>query len=64
MADKQAILGLAVPDLVNQLVNPYCVDDDGVVSTVAAIKNDPHLSDAQKSAMLEIYNGFTSGGDS
>ncbi len=28
MADKQEILGLAVPDLVDQLVNPYCIDDE------------------------------------
>ncbi len=27
MADKQEILGLAVPDLVNELVNPWCIDD-------------------------------------
>ena len=30
MADKQAILAAAVPDLVNRLVTPNCVDDDGV----------------------------------
>lgn len=29
------------------------------VDTVAAIKQDPKLSDAQKVAMLEIYKGFT-----
>jgi hypothetical protein len=29
MSDKQAILGLAVPDLVNRLVNPICVDVAG-----------------------------------
>ena len=27
MADKQEILGLAVPDLVNELINPWCIDD-------------------------------------
>ena len=32
MADKQEILRLAVPDLVQQLVNPACVDEDGNVS--------------------------------
>lgn len=39
MADKQEILKLAIPDLVNQLVNPKCVDD-----------NDMPLPDAQQPA--------------
>ena len=30
MADKQKILATAVPDLVSRLVNPLCVDADGV----------------------------------
>lgn len=30
MADKQAVLAKAVPDLVNRLVNPICVTKDGV----------------------------------
>lgn len=30
MADKQEILNLAVPDLVGQLVNPACVNDEGM----------------------------------
>lgn len=29
MGDKQAILSEAVPDLINSLVTPNCVDDDG-----------------------------------
>ena len=29
MADKQEILQLAVPDLIEQLVNPKCFDEDG-----------------------------------
>lgn len=33
---------------------------DGIqIDTAAAIRNDPKLSDNQKAAMLEIYNGFT-----
>lgn len=32
MGDKQEILALAVPDLVDRLVNPICVDKDGVAS--------------------------------
>ncbi len=33
MADKQEILELAVPDLVKRLVNPNCVDDEGVAAS-------------------------------
>lgn len=32
MADKQQILAAAVPDLVNRLVTPNCVDDKGVAT--------------------------------
>jgi len=32
MADKQEILALAVPDLVNALVNPKCINTDGTVA--------------------------------
>lgn len=36
------------------------LDVDGeVIDTPAAIRSDPKLSESQKSAMLEIYNGFT-----
>lgn len=34
MADKQAILAVAVPDLVEALVNPPCLDDAGMVAAV------------------------------
>jgi len=34
------------------------------LSTEAAIKQDPALSDSQKAAMLEIYKGFTDAGAS
>ena len=33
MADKQQILGAAIPDLVNRLVDPICVNPDGSDST-------------------------------
>ncbi len=36
MADKQSILRLAVPDLVERLVNPPCIDDGGVVRSPPA----------------------------
>ena len=37
------------------------MDDELVESsdTETAVRNDPDLTDAQKSAMLEIYRGFT-----
>jgi hypothetical protein len=41
MADKQEILNLAIPDLVNQLVNPYCVDDSGMRLPDAQQPADP-----------------------
>lgn len=34
-----------------------------VVDTATAIRQDPRLSDTQKAAMLEIYKGFTDGGN-
>lgn len=39
MGDKQAYLGAAVPDLVNRLVNPNCIDANGGVigSSVAGV---------------------------
>src|SRR5215208_835209 len=33
MADKQQILAAAIPDLVNRLVDPICVNQDGSDST-------------------------------
>jgi hypothetical protein len=41
MADKQEILKLAVPDLAQQLVNPLCVDDDGVALPADQQPTDP-----------------------
>lgn len=38
--------------------------DDKVASdTETALRGDPNLTDAQKSAMLEIYRGFTKGSE-
>jgi len=36
MSDKQLILGTAVPDLVDRLVNPACIDADGLQHPAAA----------------------------
>lgn len=38
-------------------------DDETAMSTEDAIRHDDKLSNAQKTAMLEIYKGFTSGDD-
>ncbi len=41
MADKQAILSLAVPELIASLINPACLDDKGVPSETPATPDDP-----------------------
>ena len=41
MADKQAILNLAVPDLVEKLVNPLCLDAEGAPIDSALQPTDP-----------------------
>lgn len=42
MGDKQAILALAVPDLVRGLVNPLCIDDTGAPApTQPLLPTDP-----------------------
>jgi hypothetical protein len=42
MADKQEILGLAVPELVRQLANPLCIGEDGLpVAQQPASADDP-----------------------
>ena len=37
-------------------------DTTSEIDTASAIRQDPKLNDAQKSAMLEIYKGFTDEG--
>lgn len=43
----------------------WLTGDDGdsskKIDAAAAIRNDPKLTEAQKTAMLEIYKGFTAG---
>jgi hypothetical protein len=48
MADKQAILGGAVADLVRSLVNPSCVDKSGKVVSTPAKPSDPCPKDSQR----------------
>ncbi|XYH96950.1 hypothetical protein ACMHYB_55795 [Sorangium sp. So ce1128] len=40
MADKQEILGFAIPDLVQGLVNPRCINEDGESTTVGSPNED------------------------
>jgi hypothetical protein len=63
MADKQEILKLAVPDLVTQLVNPLCVDDDGVPLDSASQPADPLAdcppgSEREFDPILDIHVGI------
>ena len=38
-------------------------EDDGGVDTESVIRQDPKLTNAQKSAMLELYRGFAGEGE-
>ncbi|MEZ4437818.1 MAG: hypothetical protein R3B72_01925 [Polyangiaceae bacterium] len=53
MADKQEILNLAVPDLVNELINPKCVDDNGMPLQAAQQPTDP-LQDCPAGSQREF----------
>jgi len=55
MADKQAILAAAVPDLVNRLVTPDCVDDAGV-STGVTVDAAGECPDGSKPEFPPIRN--------
>ncbi|MBK8253670.1 MAG: hypothetical protein IPK82_13510 [Polyangiaceae bacterium] len=61
MADKQAILALAVPDLVKGLVNPGCVDPNtGTITSVPAGPLDkcPAGTDREFEPVLDIHVGI------
>jgi hypothetical protein len=63
MADKQAILAEAVPDLVSRLVNPRCVDESGVASPVAppsATASCPDGFNREFNAVQDIHIGIIS----
>jgi len=63
MADKQAILALAVPDLVKGLVNPRCLDENGVpAQTQPAYPLDacPMGTKREFEPVLDIHIGVTS----
>ena len=59
MADKQAILALAVPDLVNGLVNPGCFSSSGSFVTTPQSPLDPCPEGSQRShePVLDIHIG-------
>jgi len=59
MADKQAILGDAVSNLVNGLLNPNCVDESGnVVSTPpTSTENCPAGSKRDFNAVFDVHVG-------
>lgn len=63
MADKQEILALAVPDLVERLANPRCVDDAGsALDTQPASPADPCPpgADREFAPVLDIHIGIIS----
>ena len=62
MADKQDILAVAVPDLVNKLVNPPCLDNDGnvVVIPAGALEECPEGSRREFEPVLDIHIGVVS----
>lgn len=62
MADKQQILALAIPDLVKGLVNPRCVDDNGVsAQQQPAYPTDacPPGTNREFEPILDIHIGVT-----
>ncbi len=60
MADKQEILGLAVPELIRSLVNPLCIDSNGTpVAQQPATPDDdcPEGSERQLRPQTDIHLG-------
>jgi hypothetical protein len=63
MSDKQEILSLTVPELMNRLINPVCVDEDGVaVAGQPATPDDdcPAGSERLFPAVTDIHIGVIS----
>jgi hypothetical protein len=62
MADKQSILALAIPDLVKGLVNPRCLDENGVpAQTQPAYPTEecPAGTNREFEPILDIHIGVT-----
>ena len=64
MADKQAILALAIPDLVDGLVNPACLDVNGVPITTgqptSPLDACPGTSTREFTPIVDIHIGLVS----
>lgn len=62
MSDKQKLLGVAVPDLVDRLVNPRCIDGDGNVASTPVGPKDvcPEGFDREFPQILDINVGVIS----
>jgi hypothetical protein len=63
MADKQQILALAVPDLVEGLVNPRCIDPQGALAPVKPAKPTDDCPDGMErdfEPVLDIHIGIVS----
>ena len=62
MADKQALLALAIPDLVKGLVNPGCIDGAGTYVTTPAGPLEPCPDGSQRAhtPILDIHLGVVS----
>ncbi|WP_308738125.1 hypothetical protein [Sorangium atrum] len=62
MADKQAILATAIPDLVQGLVNPRCIHKDGTMATTVASPNTPCPQDYKREfePVKDIHIGIIS----
>ena len=61
MADKQAILSRAIPDLVNRLVNPYCVDVNGVAiaeQPAGPLDPCPNLTTREFAPVVDFHLGI------
>ncbi len=63
MADKQQILGLAIPDLVKGLVNPRCLDDNGapaMTQPAGPLEMCPAGTKREFEPVVDIHIGVTS----
>lgn len=60
MADKQEILANAVPQMVNRLVNPRCVDSDGNAQDAGADGSCPNGFGPEFNAVDDIHIGVIS----
>ena len=63
MADKQQILALAIPDLVQRLVNPQCIDNDGAPAALQPaypLEACPAGTEREFTPIIDIHIGVVS----